>query len=149
MRLNHQGIYRIIGEKFELLANVEGEAPLLSISKALLVNDLVIDGKFTILDSESLEVQQVLNNPDHFIFTEYEYSDIAKLPLYRKTIRGTKMPNITNEEMKEFEEKYIHDMKTKRDTTKTRAYIMERTTLSLAQINVLILQMAKKFKHLC
>lgn len=148
MRLNHPGIYRIVGEKFELLANIEGEAPLLNISKALLVNDLVIDGKFTILNSESLEIQQVVNNPDQFIFIEYEYSDIAKLPLYRKTIRGTKVPNITNNEMKEFEEKYIHDMKTRRDTTRTRAYIMERTNLSLSQINVLIMQMARKFKNL-
>lgn len=148
MRLNHPGIYRIVGEKFELLANIEGEAPLLNISEALLVNDLVIDGKFTILNSESLEIQQVVNNPDQFIFIEYEYSDIAKLPLYRKTIRGTKVPNITNNEMKEFEEKYIHDMKTRRDTTRTRAYIMERTNLSLSQINVLIMQMARKFKNL-
>ena len=148
MILNHPGIYRIVGEKFELLANIEGEAPLLNISKALLVNDLVIDGKFTILNSESLEIQQVVNNPDQFIFIEYEYSDIAKLPLYRKTIRGTKVPNITNNEMKEFEEKYIHDMKTRRDTTRTRAYIMERTNLSLSQINVLIMQMARKFKNL-
>lgn len=148
MRLNHPGIYRIVGEKFELLANIEGEAPLLNISEALLVNDLVIDGKFTILNSESLEIQQVINNPDQFIFIEYEYSDIAKLPLYRKTIRGTKVPNITNNEMKEFEEKYVHDMKTKRDTTRTRAYIMERTNLSLSQINVLIMQMARKFKNL-
>ena len=101
MRLNHPGIYRIVGEKFELLANIEGEAPLLNISEALLVNDLVIDGKFTILNSESLEIQQVINNPDQFIFIEYEYSDIAKLPLYRKTIRGTKVPNITNNEMKD------------------------------------------------
>lgn len=148
MRLNHPGIYRIVGEKFELLANIEGEAPLLNISEALLVNDLVIDGKFTILNSESLEIQQVINNPDQFIFIEYEYSDIAKLPLYRKTIRGTKVPNITNNEMKEFEEKYVHDMKTRRDTTRTRAYIMERTNLSLSQINVLIMQMARKFKNL-
>lgn len=148
MRLNHPGIYRIVGEKFELLANIEGEAPLLNINEALLVNDLVIDGKFTILNSESLEIQQVVNNPDQFIFIEYEYSDIAKLPLYRKTIRGTKMPNITNNEMKEFEEKYVHDIKTRRDTTRTRAYIMERTNLSLSQINVLIMQMARKFKNL-
>ena len=148
MRLNHPGIYRIVGEKFELLANIEGEAPLLNISEALLVNDLVINGKFTILNSESLEIQQVVNNPDQFIFIEYEYSDIAKLPLYRKTIRGTKMPNITNNEMKEFEEKYIHDIKTRHDTTRTRAYIMERTNLSLSQINVLIMQMARKFKNL-
>ena len=148
MRLNHPGIYRIVGEKFELLANIEGEAPLLNISEALLVNDLVIDGKFTILNSESLEIQQVVSNPDQFIFIEYEYSDIAKLPLYRKTIRGTKVPNITNNEMKEFEEKYVHDMKTRRDTTRTRAYIMERTNLSLSQINVLIMQMARKFKNL-
>ena len=58
------------------------------------------------------------------------------------------MPNITNNEMKEFEEKYVHDMKTRRDTTRTRAYIMERTNLSLSQINVLIMQMARKFKNL-
>lgn len=28
MRLNHPGIYRIVGEKFELLANIVGEAAM-------------------------------------------------------------------------------------------------------------------------
>ena len=35
MKLNHPGIYRIIGEDFELLANVIGEAPMLRIPNAL------------------------------------------------------------------------------------------------------------------
>lgn len=144
MRLNHQGIYRVIGEKFELLANVEGEAPLLSINEALLVNDLVNYGKFTILNSDSTEVQQVLTNPDKFVFLEYDYSEIAKLPPYRMSTRGIKMPNITNEEMKEFEDVLKHDMSIGCGTTRTKAYIMDRTSFSLAQINVIILQLCKR-----
>ena len=146
MRLNHQGIYRVIGEKFELLANVEGEAPLLSINEALLINDLVKYGRFTILNSNSTEVQQVLTDPDKFVFLEYDYSEIAKLPPYRKSIRGSKMPNITDEEMKEFEDVLKHDMIVGRGTTRTKAYIMDRTSFSLAQINVLILQLCKRMK---
>lgn len=41
MKLNHPGIYRVIGEQFELLANIVGEVPCLRITSALLINDLV------------------------------------------------------------------------------------------------------------
>lgn len=41
MKLNHPGIYRIIGENYELLANIVGEVPCLRITSALLMNDLV------------------------------------------------------------------------------------------------------------
>ena len=36
MKLNHPGIYRIIGENDELLANIVGEVPCLRITSALL-----------------------------------------------------------------------------------------------------------------
>ena len=45
MKLNHPGIYRVIGEQFELLANIVGEVPCLRITSALLINDLVQKGK--------------------------------------------------------------------------------------------------------
>lgn len=68
MRLNHPGIYRIVGESFELLANITGEVPCMRITSALLVNDLVQKGEFTVLPEESIEIQSVLANPDKFVF---------------------------------------------------------------------------------
>lgn len=110
MKLNHPGIYRIIGEHFELLANIVGEVPCLRITSALLMNDLVQRGKFTVLSEDSIEIQTVCNNPDAFLFFEYDYSEVCPLPPYRQSIRGTKMPDISNDMMKAFTERYISDM---------------------------------------
>ena len=71
MKLNHPGIYRIIGEDFELLANVVGEAPMLRIPNALVMNDLIQKGLFHVVTEESYEIQAVLTEPDKFIFFEY------------------------------------------------------------------------------
>lgn len=145
MRLNHPGIYRIIGDQFELLANVVGEAPCLRITSALLINDLVQKGEFTVLPEDSVEIQSVLANPDKFVFLEYEYSEICELPSYRKSIRGVKMPNITNEEMEAFTNRYIQDKQIYgRGIAATKAYMLERTGWSLAQISVVLMKIAKQ-----
>ena len=102
MRLNHPGVYRIIGKDFELLANIEGEAPLFKITSAILINDLVNYGRINELQPDSLQIRQILEDPDSFVFLEYEYSEVAVLPNHRKSIRGNKMPKITDFEMKDF-----------------------------------------------
>lgn len=148
MRLNHPGIYRIVGEKIELLANIVGEAPCLRITSALLINDLVQKGEFTIVNEESIEIQSILANPDKFVFLEYEYSEICALPSYRKSIRGIKMPNITDEQMKAFTNRYIQDISVYgRGIAATKAYMLETTGWSLAQINVVLMKIAKKLKY--
>lgn len=148
MRLNHPGIYRIVGEKFELLANIIGEVPCMRITSALLINDLVQKGEFKVLPEESIEIQSVLANPEKFVFLEYEYSEICSLPSYRKSIHGTKMPNITDEQLKAFTNKYREDIGIYgRGITATKAYMLETTDLSLAQINVLLMKIAKSIKH--
>lgn len=148
MKLNHPGIYRVVGEKFELLANVIGEVPCMRITSALLINDLVQKGKFTVLTEESIEVQSVLSNPDKYIFLEYEYSSICSLPSQRKSIRGAKCPNITDKEFKVFVERYLEDAAIPgRGVTATKAFIMERTEWSLAQINVLIMKIINHTKR--
>lgn len=148
MRLNHPGIYRIIGENFELLANIIGEVPCMRITSALLVNDLVQKGEFTILPEESIEIQSVLANPDKFVFLEYEYSEICSLPSYRQSIHGTKMPNITDEQLKTFTNKYLEDIGIYgRGVAATKAYILETTGWSLAQINVVLMKIAKRVKQ--
>lgn len=148
MKLNHPGIYRIIGENYELLANIVGEVPCLRITSALLMNDLVQRGKFTILSEDSIEIQNVCNNPDAFLFFEHEYSEVCPLPPYRQSIRGTKMPDISNDMMKVFTERYISDMSINgRGIEATKAYILSVTDWSLAQINVLLLRIANSVRR--
>lgn len=148
MKLNHPGIYRIIGEHFELLANIVGEVPCLRITSALLMNDLVQRGKFTVLSEDSIEIQTVYNNPDAFLFFEYDYSEVCPLPPYRQSIRGTKMPDISNDMMKAFTERYISDMSINgRGIEATKAYILSVTDWSLAQINVLLLRIANSTRR--
>lgn len=148
MKLNHPGIYRIIGEHFELLANIVGEVPCLRITSALLMNDLVQRGKFTVLSEDSIEIQTVCNNPDVFLFFEYDYSEVCPLPPYRQSIRGTKMPDISNDMMKAFTERYISDMSINgRGIEATKAYILSVTDWSLAQINVLLLRIANSTRR--
>ncbi len=148
MRLNHPGIYKIVGEKFELLANIVGEAPCFRITGALIINDLVQFGKFVVLNEESIEVQLVLANPDKYVFIEYEYSDICSLPPYRQSINGTKMPTITDEQYDLFTKRYLMDSGTYgRGITATKAYILEKTGWSLAQINVVLMHIIKRLKY--
>lgn len=148
MRLNHPGVYRIVGDNFELLANVIGEVPCMRITSALLINDLVQKGVFTVLDEESIEIQTVLANPDKFVFLEYEYSEICQLPSYRKSIHGTKMPNITDEQLEAFTFRYMQDTSIYgRGIAATKAYMLEKTGWSLAQINVVLLKIAKIIKN--
>lgn len=147
MKLNKPGIYRIIGESFELLANIIGEVPCMRITSALLMNDLIQKGKFTVLDEESIEIQTVLTNPDAFIFFEYDYSNICNLPSYRQSIHGTKVPSVSDDILKSFIERYKEDASIPgRGIAATKAYIMSRTDWSLAQINVLLMKIARVVK---
>lgn len=147
MKLNHPGIYRIIGEDYELLANVVGEVPCLRITSALLMNDLVQKGKFTVLEEESIEIQQVLLTPEKFIFLEYEYSEICELPSIRKSINGTKIPDLSDAEYRDFTNRYVSDVFiTKRGICATKAYIMRIKGWSLAQVSVLLMKIAKDLK---
>lgn len=148
MKLNHPGIYKIVGDSFELLANVIGEVPCLRITSALLMNDLVQKGKFTVLEEDSIEIQTVLSNPDKFVFFEYTYSDVAKYPSYRKSIRGAKMPDITDEQFKEFTNRYLEDNAIMcRGPVATKAYIVERTGWNLAQAQLVLLKIINHIKH--
>lgn len=148
MKLNHPGVYRIIGEHFELLATIVGEVPCLRIASALNVNDLVQKSKFTVLEEESSEIQAVYANPDKFVFLEYDYSDAAKLPPYRASIRGVKCPDITETQFKEFVERYKIDKSLPgRGIAATKFYMVEKTGWTLSQAHAVILKIVNYLRH--
>ena len=110
MKLNRPGIYHIYTDSFELLANVVGEAPVLRIPRALVMNDVIQRGQFRVVEEDSYEIQTVLHNPDLCIFKEFEYSDMCKLPPYKKSVRGSKKPDITDDQLKDFTNRYLEDI---------------------------------------
>ena len=64
------------------------------------------------------------------------------------SIHGTKMPNITDEQLKTFTNKYLEDIGIYgRGVAATKAYILETTGWSLAQINVVLMKIAKRVKQ--
>ena len=147
MKLNHPGIYRIIGEDFELLANVVGEAPMLRIPNALVMNDLIQKGLFHVVTEESYEIQAVLTEPDKFIFFEYEYSEVCDLPSRRKSTRGVKIPDITDEQFEDFTQRYIEDARTPgKGIWATKMYIVSKTEWSIPQAHVIVLQIINKLR---
>lgn len=144
MKLNHPGIYRIVGKEFELLAIVIGEVPCLRITSAILINDAVNKSRFTVLQEDSNEIQQVILNPDKFIFIEYEYSEYICKSDINKSIRGNKMPDITNDQVNEILARYIRDTSINgRGIAATRAYLAETTDWSIGQINIVLMKIAK------
>lgn len=146
MKLTKNGVYRIIGKEFELLANVEGTAPLLIITGALLMNDLVRKGKFTVLDDKSMEVIEVLTHPENFIFFEYEYSDEICLPSYRSNGKGEKLPPVTDEEYQQFKNRYILDVTSGRGIGSTKLWIIDRKDWSVSQAHIMCMKIAKELK---
>ena len=109
MRLNKCGIYRIIGESFEILANVIGESPTLRITGALDLNTLVEKGEFKVLSEESLQIQQIYADPSKFLFLQQEFSEVCNTPPYRQSIRGVKVPEVKDKEYEDFKARYIQD----------------------------------------
>ena len=149
LTLNHAGVYRIIGSKYEILANVIGESPCFRIKNAIDMNAMVKNAEIIVLHEESQIIQEIYSRPTDFLFIEWEYSDVSKLPPNRMSIRGIRVPEheITEKMFKEFTERYKLDVSLPgRGPTATKMYIVERTGWTLGQAHMVVMQIAKKLK---
>lgn len=58
------------------------------------------------------------------------------------------MPNITEQQLEAFTNRYLEDMQISgRGIAATKAYMLETTGWSLAQINVVLMKIAKRLKY--
>lgn len=147
MKLNEAGVYQIVGSNIELLAIVVGEAPHLRITSAIIMNTAFQDSKFREVKEESYEIQHVYNHPDEYVYFPYESSEVCQLPLEKRSMRGCKMPLITDEMYNEFSRRYISDTSIPgRGALSTKIYIMDVTGWTAAQAQLVICKIAKKVK---
>lgn len=147
MKLIHAGIYRAIGKTKELLINVVGEYPCLRIINAIDINAFITKLKVVELNEESLEIQNIYHDPESYLFLEWEYSDVSKLPDFRQS-QSFKVPKVSTDLMKEFEQRYINDIKIPGlGIGATKFYIAEKMGWTLSQAHMLVMQIAKKYKN--
>lgn len=148
MKLNKPGVFQIVGEKIELLAIVVGEAPHLRVTSAIVMNEAFTTGKFTILKEESYEIQDIYLHPDAYVSYEYEASENCKLPVERRSMKGAKMPDIDDNLYKEFINRYLLDISVPgRGTMSTKIYIMDRTSWTATQAQLVLCKIAKAVKQ--
>lgn len=146
MKLEHAGIYRAIGRDKELLINVVGEYPCFRIVKAIDINEFVINLKVIELNEESLEIQSIYHDPESYLFLEWEYSDVSKLPDCRQS-KNFKVPKVSDDLMKEFEQRYLTDIKIPGfGIGSTKFYIADRMNWTISQAHMLVMQIAKRYK---
>lgn len=147
MKLNGPGVYQIVGSNIELLAIVVGEAPHLRITSAIIMNDVYQKAKFREIKEESLEIQSIYTHPEMYVFYPYESSEVCQLPIELRSMRGAKMPSISNTMYREFKSRYRVDTSIPgRGAMSTKVYIMSTTGWSAAQAQLVICKIAKEIK---
>lgn len=147
--LNKPGIYRVIGEQFELLIKVIGTPPTLRIISGIRMNDFVTTGKVVELKEDSVEIQEVMLNPSKFVFAEADISTTAEKKAPSMSLKGVKSPYINDEQFKLFVSHYINNVNIPgRGKNATLAFIMEETGWTVAQANCVILQIIRYVKKI-
>ena len=68
LELKKPGLYIANGKSTSVLIRVAGTAPSLTIIRGNLLNDMERDGTITVLEKESLEIQDIMANPKSYIF---------------------------------------------------------------------------------
>ena len=68
LELTQEGLYIANGKETSVLIKVVGKAPMLDIACGVLLNDMQTKNKVTILSKDSLEIQDILNNPKSYVY---------------------------------------------------------------------------------
>jgi len=76
LNLRKEGLYIANGDKLSILVRVVGKAPMLSILSGVLLNEMYATGKVVTLNEESPEIQDILENPDKYLFLEPSITDV-------------------------------------------------------------------------
>lgn len=99
LELKKAGLYIANGKNVSVLVKVVGEAPMLDIVSGVLLNDMEKNGTVTVLDRNSIIIQDILVNPKNYIFDLPSVSDaVFKEPF------GDQSEKVISFEDDEFEE---------------------------------------------
>lgn len=144
MQLKKAGIYIAVGDRTNVLIKVVGQAPVLEIVSGILLNDFYNVGKVTPLTKKSIELQDIIENPDKYIFQSPAITDSIEEenPFDGESTKGVP----TDTELKEITELYKEHLAIYGNTTKFVVTMLQRGH-SVSQTNVIITMIKKQLNH--
>lgn len=104
LELKKAGLYIANGKNVSVLVKVTGTAPMLDIVSGILLNDMEKDGTITVLDPDSLIVQDILLNPKSYVFDLPAVSEAVLKDPYKEN--PTKSTDIDDTELEDLIDNY-------------------------------------------
>lgn len=104
LELKKAGLYIANGKNVSVLVKVTGTAPMLDIVSGILLNDMEKDGTITVLDSDSLILQDILLNPKSYVFDLPAVSEAVLKDPYKEN--PTKSTDIDDTELEDLIDNY-------------------------------------------
>lgn len=105
LELKNEGLYIANGKEISVLIKVVGKAPMLDIACGVLLNDMNNKNVVTVLDKNSPEIQDIINNPSAYIYDYPCVSDIVKNEEGLKS-REKKLVEYTEKQFSKWVDKY-------------------------------------------
>ena len=78
LELKKPGLYIANGKNISVLVRIAGTAPCLVAVRGILLNDMQRDGTITVLEKDSLELQDIVANPKSYVFDYPSVSEAVK-----------------------------------------------------------------------
>lgn len=146
LELKKPGLYIANGKNTSVLIRVVGTAPCLSIIKGVLLNDMEKDGTITVLEENSLEIQDILANPKSYVFDYPAVSQAVFNGLGMET-KEKKRIEFTDEDFKKYLEQYKLNRKMypKDYVVKTQVYLIQED-FSKSQADMIINQIETRLR---
>lgn len=146
LELKRPGLYIANGKNTSVLIRVVGTAPCLSIIKGILLNDMEKDGTITVLEENSLEIQDILVNPKSYVF---DYPAVSKAVLngLGMETKEKKRIEFTDEDFQNYIEQYKlnRTMYPKDYIVKTQVYLIQEN-FSKSQADMIINQIETRLR---
>ena len=110
LELKKPGLYIANGKNISVLVRIAGTAPCLVAVRGILLNDMQKDGTITVLEKDSLELQDIVANPKSYVFDYPSVSEAVKNALGLEATERTKI-EYTEQEFNDFIQAYKNNRK--------------------------------------
>ena len=110
LELKKPGLYIANGKNISVLVRIAGTAPCLVAVRGILLNDMQKDGTITVLEKDSLELQDIVANPKSYVVDYPSVSEAVKNALGLEATERTKI-EYTEQEFNDFIQAYKNNRK--------------------------------------
>ena len=104
LELKKPGLYIANGKNVSVLVKIVGTAPMLDVVSGVLLNDMEKDGTVTVLGKDDILLQDIVMNPQNYVFDLPSVSEAIKKDPYRD--EGSKDLELSSSQFEKYTERY-------------------------------------------